>query len=358
MTEVDMLLRDTLTDRAQAAPNGAGLLTRVHTRSRLIRRRRRVGVAGAGVAAVLLGVAGVPVAKGVLPGGDGAPRNVGGPAATTTVGPEATPTPVGSGEPATPPPAVTAVLGPPTFTVPKVPFVAPTGVIDGLAPAVGLVQGTPIIMHSPDGGPGADSQPFLMLYIGANADIAGEPSSGTPVQVRGVRGTLSTPAPAQGPGPYLSWTEPDGTPMYIRASNIPADRLVAYANGLKRGNTAVPVPFSFSLLPEGLELGTVNVSDMVFKVPGQPASADYLYKLGFFLNADGGENSASWPLTVGGRRAQLVPQEDGGRMLMVSQPNGYVLSVQVPVNIKISDADLFRMTAGVTVNPSAKGGRG
>ena len=49
MTEVDMLLRDTLSDRAEAAPTGAGLLARVHTRSRLIRRRRRVGAVGQGV---------------------------------------------------------------------------------------------------------------------------------------------------------------------------------------------------------------------------------------------------------------------------------------------------------------------
>ena len=50
-------------------------------------------------------------------------------------------------------------------------------------------------------------------------------------------------------------------------------------------------------------------------------------------------DAASWPLNLDGRKAQVVPQDDGGRILMVAQPNGYVLAVQVPVNLKISDAD-------------------
>ncbi len=353
MTEVDMLLRDTLTDRADTAPNGAGLLTRVHTRSRLIRRRRRVGAAGAGVAAVLLGVAAVPVAQGLLPGAGGAPENFGGPAATRPVG---TPEPSVSGAPAGPPAAVTAVLGAPDFTVPKVPFTAPTGVIEGLAPAVGLYSGHAMIMHSATGDD-ADSKPFLMLYIDATMSTEGIPGQQSAVRVRGVDGTVFTPTD-QGPGPYVFWTETDGTPMYIVGRNIPVEKLVAYANGLTRGDTPVPVPFAFTLLPKGLELDNVDAGGMVFKVAGQPSSADFTYKLGFLLNADGGGDTSSWPLRVGGRKAQWSPQDDGSRMLMISQPNGHVLSIQVPVNIKISDDDVLRVAAGVTVNGSAKAGRG
>lgn len=355
MTEVDMLLRDTLTDHAETAPNGAGLLSRVHTRSRLIRRRRRVGAAGAGVAAVLLGVAAVPMVNGLLPADRG--EGVGGPAATQRVG---TPEPSASGapasQPASPPATVTAVLAPPNYTLPKVPFIAPTGVIEGLPPAVVQFDGKAMIVHSPTGGD-ADSKPFLMLYVDAKADTAGIEGQETPVRVRGVDGTAFTPND-QGPGPYLSWTEADGTPMYLVGRNIPVDKLVAYANGLKKGESPVQAPFTFSLLPQGLELDNINGGDMVFKVAGQPSSADFMYKLAFLLNADGGENAASWPLQVGGRKAQLVPQDDGGRILQVSQPNGHVLQIQVPENIKISDEDLFRMAAGVTVSGSARAGRG
>jgi hypothetical protein len=354
-----MLLRDTLTDRAEAAPDGHSLLTRVRTRSRLIRRRRRVGAAGAGVAAVLLGVAAVPVVSGLLPG-KAAPEGFGGPAASGTgqgnrpVPGSGTEQPTPPSTSASPPPTVTAVLGPPNFTVPKIPFKAPTGVIEGLSPAVGLYEGNPIIMHSPEGRD-VEDKPLLALYINARLgnDIPGER---TTAQVRGVEATVITPSD-KGPGPYLSWTEPDGTPMYLAARNIPIEKLIAYANGLTRGETPAQVPFTFKLLPQGLELDNINGGSMVFKAAGQPSSADYLYKLGFFYNADGGEGAASWPLKVGSNRAQWSPVSDS-RLLMVSQPNGYVIQIQVPENLKISDDDVLRMAAGVTVNETAKAGRG
>lgn len=353
MTEVDMLVRDTLTDHADAAPTGAGLLTRVHTRSRLLRRRRRVGAAGAGVAAVLLGVAGVPVVSGLLPGdGGGSGETVGGPAATRPAGTE---TPSASGAPTSPLPPFPAVLGPPQITLPIVPFTPPTGVVDGLAPGVAMYDGRAMIMHSPDGG--SEGKPLLMLYIGGTPE-SGVEGTTVPVTVRGVDGTLLKPTDRAHPGVQLTWTEPDGTKMLITAGNIPDDQVVAYANGLRKENMPVDAPFSFTLLPQGMELDNIGPSDMVFKVPGQASSADFIGKLGFFLNADGGQDAASWPLLVGGRKAQFSPQDDGSRVLQVSQPNGYVLQVQVPANLTISDDDIKRMAAGVTVNGGAKAGRG
>jgi hypothetical protein len=347
-----MLLRDTLTDRAETAPNGAGLLSRVHTRSRLIRRRRRVGAAGAGVAAVLLGVAGVPVVTGLLPAAN-TPAGVGGPATTRPIASEATPEPRGSGAPTSPPPPFTAVLGPPEFTTPTVPFTAPAGVVDGLAPGVAMYDGRAMIMHAPE----KDGDPLLMLHIDAKPDgfAQGDPE---PVRVRGVDGSLTRLTDPAHPGMVVSWTEPDGTPMVISAGNLTVDEVVAYANALTRTDSHVAVPFSFTVLPRGMELDNVGPSNMVFKVPGQASTGDFVNKLGFFLNADGGQDAASWPLTVGGRKAAMSPQDDGGRTLMVSQPNGWVLAVQVPVNVTISDDDLFRLAAGVTVTGSARAGRG
>ncbi|GAA0910554.1 hypothetical protein GCM10009558_098710 [Virgisporangium aurantiacum] len=249
------------------------------------------------------------------------------------------------------------MLGPPTFTVPKVPFTAPTGVIDGLAPAAPLFDGKPMIMHSPDGD--SNGKPMLTLYIGSDPGDFVTAGQDATVQVRGVSGKLGKPTDRAHPGTILTWTEPDGTSMVIVAGNIPDEKVIAYANGLTRVESTVTAPFSFKELPQGVELDTVNASDMIFRLPGQASSpGDFQYKLGFILNADGGGESASWPLTIDGRKAQLVPQDDGGTMLMIAQPNGYVLAIQVPVNLKISDADLFRMAEGVTVNPGAKGSRG
>jgi hypothetical protein len=361
MTEVDMLLRDTLTDRAEAAPNGSGLLTRVHTRSRLLRRRRRVGAAGAGIAAVLLGVAGVPVVTGLLPDGGGG-EGVGGPAATKPAGTpdsttgraqEAPP----SGAPTSPPPApFTAVLGPPDLTLPAVPFTPPTGVVEGLAPPVAQYNGKPMIMHSHTGE--SDGKPLLILFIDATPDGFAQ-GTATPVTVRGVSGTLTRPVDRAHPGTILSWTEPDGTRMVISAGNIPDDKVIAYANGLVRKALPVLTPFSFTLLPKGLTLDNVSSADMFFKMPGQASSEDFTYKLGFSLNADGGGEAVDWKLKVGGRRATMSLQDDGGgRILMILQASGYVLAVQVPANLTISDEDLFRMAEGVTVNASARPGRG
>jgi hypothetical protein len=215
-------------------------------------------------------------------------------------------------------------------------------------------------MHSPEGD--ANGKPILTLYINATSGNAdGVPGEKTPVQVRGVAGTVFTPTDRAHPGLELSWTEPDGTPMYITAANIPQERVVAYANGLTKADLPIAVPFSFTLLPQGLELDNVGPSNMVFKVPGQPSSADFMYKLGFFLNADGGDDAASWPLTVGPNKAQFAPQDDNSRVLQVyvlSEPTSYVIQIQVPENIKLADDDLIRMAAGITVNPSAKAGRG
>lgn len=346
MTEVDMLVRDTLADRAESAPTGAGLLARVQTRSRLIRRRRRVGAAGAGVAAVLLGVAAVPAVSGLLPG-DAPREGVGSPATAkpspTALDPSASPTP---------PPTVNAVLGPPNFTLPTVPFRPATGVIPGLPEGLAMFDGTPMIMHTS----GAEKDPLLMVYINRQAESV--PGEETVVQVHGVPAKLITPTDPVHPGLQLSWTEPDGTPMWISAGNVTGDQVVAYANALKREDMPVVAPFSFQQLPKGLELHVVGGSDMIFGQPGQDPNGTWQYKLGFILGADGDDDAASWPLRVGSNKAKNIPQEDGGRMLMVALPDGNVLSVQVPVNLKISDADLLRMAAGVTVNAGAKASRG
>ena len=77
MVELDDLLRGTLSERADAAPDATGLLGAVHDRSARLRTRRRIAMT-AGAAAVAAALAVPAVVIGVT-GGDG---SVSGPAAS------------------------------------------------------------------------------------------------------------------------------------------------------------------------------------------------------------------------------------------------------------------------------------
>jgi hypothetical protein len=356
--DVDMLLRDTLRDRAQAAPAGAGLLRQVRTRSRLLRCRRRAGVAGAGVAAVVLAAGTAPLLSnltnaggpGVVPGASAT-----GPAGGTARTPSASPT--------GPAPALAAVLAPATVTLPVFPFEPGSDAVPGLGPARAMVfAGNVYLSHPSTGSDG----PSLDVHLGV--DPAPDPTGqdgisvqNTTVRVRGVEGTLRTVTKETYTSRTLSWGDAGGAggsgAMWIRADGVAPDRMIAYADALRPGTVEITAPFTFDLLPQGLVLDDIGPTDMVFRLAGQPAGEDWTHKLAVLLNADGGAEAATWPLRVGGRPAQIVPQ-DGGRSLMVLQESGNILVVQVPTNLTISDGDLLRLAAGIRVTAAAKAGRG
>jgi hypothetical protein len=178
----------------------------------------------------------------------------------------------------------------------------------------------------------------------------------TTVPVRGVDGNLRTVTKETYTTRSLSWQDASG-PMWIRAERVEPTLMIAYADGLRPGSVEVAVPFTFELLPQGLELDNVGPTDMVFRLPGQQPGGSWSDRLAILLNADGGDGSQNWPLRVGNRPAQIVAQ-DGGRSLMVLQESGNILVIQVPPNLQISDEDLRRMAAGIRVTAKAQAGRG
>jgi hypothetical protein len=362
MSDVDMLLQDTLRDHAQAAPTGAGLLTRVHTRSRLIRRRRRVGAAGAGVAAVLLGAAGAPAVLDLSGpgGGGGAGPAAPAPGAPTVQAPSktfaGTPDPSRSDAAPKPQPTVEVRLVTAKVTVPAFPFTPPTGVIPGLGPGRAMFDGSPHLYHPPSG----ENAPQLSMYVSARFErLPPEPSTIVEsVQVRGTTGELRTITEGGTPiQRLLSFTLPDGTWMSVTTSNVTVEQLIAYLDGLTPGPVPVEAPFTFTVLPGGLDVDNVSPSDMVFRIPGQQPGGGFEGKLAVMLNADGNDDSASWPLTVKGQPAKIQPQ-DGGRSLYILQPSGSAVVVQVPANIVMNDADLLKLGAGITVTSAAQSARG
>jgi hypothetical protein len=363
MNDVDMLLRDTLRDRAEVAPAATSLLTRVRTRSRLLRRRRRAGVAGAGAAAVVLAAATVPVAVEWAGRDGGAPSGFGGPATSGSATREPVQSGPASGGPApsrpTPPSVapLVATLGPPQYTLPAFPFTP--GPMPGLTKPVAGLDGDVYLMHSPD----SPDAPSVQVFTGATGPrfVEGEPglqAESTPIEVRGVTGTLRT----ESAGPdfvsrTLYWREASGAWIWVRATNMTPTAMLAYANSLQPGPVQIRAPFTFDLLPQGLALDNVGPSDMVFRQPGQPAGGTWESKLGFLLNADGGGDAASWPLRARGQPAKIHVQ-DQERSAWVLQPNGTILVIQVPQWLVISDDDLLRLAAGVHVATSAQAGRG
>ncbi len=356
MNEIDMLLRDTLRDRAEAAPAATGLLTRVHTRSRQARRRRRVGVAGAGAAAVVLATAAVPAVVQVVGRGDGGPGGFGGPAVSGSAGDRTASGPAGAPTPSEKVQPLVATLGAPQFTLPTFPFV-PT-VTAGLAPARAGMDGEVYLRHAPE----APGSPSVQVFAGSAAPRFIEPERGVqvsfaPTMVRGVAGMLRTETMAGFVSRSLYWRETPDTWLWIRTDDLGPEAMVAYAEGLRPGSVAIQAPFTFGLLPQGLALDSVGPSDMVFRLPGQPAGGSWENKLAFLLNADGGEGAESWPHRVNGQPARIHVQ-DGERSAWVLQRNGTILVIQVPQALAISDEDLLRLAAGVRVNATAQAGRG
>jgi hypothetical protein len=356
MNDVDMLVRDTLQDRADVAPAGTGLLTLVHSRSRQLRRRRRLAAAGAGAAAVVLVVAVAPAVLNL--DRDGGPARTGAPAASGSPTRGAGPSSEPGSEPSAGPTPVRAVLGRPDLRLPEFPFTPKPDAVAGLGPARVMVDGGPYLMHAPL----TDNGPSLEAHTGTAeppfpAAEAGVTVTSGQTRVRGRDATLRRVTSDGYVERTLQWQESPGVWLWVRSSTVDPAGLVAYAEGLRAGPMPVEAPFTFDLLPQGLTPDVVGPSVMVFRLPGQPAGGTFLGKLAILLNAESGSDTSMWLLRVDGRPA-TVRQQDGERSFAMLMPDGSALVIQVPPWLVISDEDLVRLAGGITVSGTARPGQG
>jgi hypothetical protein len=319
------LLRRTLAEQESLAPDPVEVLRTVRAR---IVRRRRVRVAAAAGVAVVLTVA-VVVAPSVLRAGPPPPPPLG------SAPPTAPPGPLD-------PVAVSSVpLVPARLTFPRVPLV-PTYVPPGVGRTyTALLEGSgPALLHRwPRRSlrPGELGWPNLYVLFAASEPTV--PGTAQPVTVGDRPATVFTE------GTPTTWTlvvrwSPT---LWVTASmqfpegDAPT-QLVDYVSGLRGTPTAVGPVFGFGLAPAGWQ--PVESTPFIVTLSG------------------GGERlSANMSLQgpVGGRPvgdATLTEPEGGDGQWVLHVPRGDSwLELTGSAGLRLTDADLTRLAASVTVRP-------
>jgi hypothetical protein len=330
MLDVESKLRATLVDRADAAPPVGTLLTDVHQRSRR-QRRHRAGLAGA--AALAVAVVAAALAPQLLTGRGGA-------------GPAIEP----GTQPAT---VVTHELVPPSFTAPVFPFISTAGPPGFEAPRTRLDGGEPLLSYvRPHPGAVADA---LDVIVGDTAPACA--TVGDPVAVRGTTGRVHQDA--QLGRQVLCWQE--GATQWVRIVATPSvslQTMTSVAEGLRPGTVPITVPFAFDLLPAGLLLDDMGETVMSFRPTDRPRSPSaFDGELAVFLNEEGEPDLVAPTVDVAGKPG-WIHSEEMGQILNVRLGSGLMLSIQVPESLRMSEADLVRLGAGIRVLPGARPGHG
>lgn len=359
-------LRETLRRHAGDAPPSAGLLDAVRARSRRRRRHRQVTAVGAAVVAVALALT-APVA---VRGATDQPAPPGRPAATSQ------------------PPLESQLVAPPDLALPDFPFTpgwtppeAPETVYShhGFG-MVSLAQRRPdgvavlwadVNLEDPDHTL-RSAEKLLATVGGDGGTIADEP-----VTVQGRDGVLST-ATSTGtededePQPpstavVVTWLHEPGLRVGVFGDN--ADDVLRYAEELTEEPFPAQTPFTFDLMPPGVELDSMQPSSMTF-YPEAPPSGSEIHALKVELLRGGGPgmpldcplapeaqqatDSGQCPLPrepvqVGEHAAELI----GDDMVVVYLEDGLALSVAAAGVLALSHDDLLRFAAGVHVTEYA-----
>lgn len=320
MTQIDELVRATLSDRTDRAPGAGGLLAAVHRRSRRRRRHRAIAAGAALIVVAGLTIA-APSVLDWIPGGPDAP----------------------AGAPIADSPNLVA----PTYTLPAFPFTPatrPAGVGD---PTVDIRHGVAALTY-PTATPAG---PGLTVLVGA-APVNDTSADRQPRQVRGRSAVLGTKQVADHLWLVLDWQESPTQWVQVMATGMSADQLISFAEALTPPPPALSltIPFTFDLVPDGWQLTTVTGGSMVFGPPTRAASADNQYQLVVDLE-ETTEVPPGSTVQVGGRTGRLA-----GGQLAVDLGSGRTLYVQAPT--EFSTSTLIRFAAGVHVTPQAKAGVG
>ncbi|MDP9793323.1 cytoskeletal protein RodZ [Catenuloplanes nepalensis] len=350
MDDLDRLLAETMHDAAGRAPSDDGLLRGVHHRSRAI-HRRRVLTGVSAVAAVALVAVGVPFMsvlatrpEPVVPPAATAPAVPPSPTASATASPTPSAAPPSSGPPASPAPppprseapASTAVTLAEGWTAPVFPYTLPAAE-DRRTPVATMNDGDLIgFFETTDPQHEAD---ITVTVSGAEPpDGAG---SETARRVRGRDGTLRTVEQQPARQLALTWQESPSRWITLATDDTyTPDEVVAWADGLSAGSIEVQPPFQLDLSPARLTTTTVTASRMIFSSPGTGGISLILQDRTPLSGAN---------QTVGGYSAALTRDGDIARLAIDVRDWDATLEITVGDGLTISDADLLRFGAAVTL---------
>ncbi|GIJ48607.1 hypothetical protein Val02_54930 [Virgisporangium aliadipatigenens] len=349
MADLDRILRGSMHENAERAPQAVDLLGKVHQRSdRLVRRRRRLTTVAAAVAVLVSGGIAAPV---LMNTGrqDGPPPAARQTETTAAASPEPTTTRAVTIIP--PPPS--AESGPPIGTGTQVTFA--DGAVTppqfpyrpGFAPVGGGFQ-TPLItmengdlvgfFEAVDGDRGAD----VTIRVGSRKPTfdGGGAVSESSERVRGKTAVLRTVDKAQTDLHILYWQE--SATQWIR---IDTDDTYTTTQVLEIGESlrAAGLPAVLTLrpdrIPNGLPVRTTTPSTLAFGPAEKSAISVVLRK----------PRALTGPTVAVGEHRGVV----NGSTLSVAI-DGFTLEVTVGDGYRVDNAELIRFAAGIKVSDSAE----
>ncbi|HEY7226376.1 MAG TPA: SigE family RNA polymerase sigma factor [Micromonosporaceae bacterium] len=304
-------LRETLAQRADEAPEGAGMAQTVRHGAARAARRRRVAT-GAGIAAVAVIVAAVAVVVAFLRP----------PASTAPVEPTPT-TPLHT--PSPPPGMVSLSLGPPTY--PYAFAFVPPGVG---SPYITTVEGN-ARLHYGDGSPEHDR--LETGFQSSRPIVLPDTTVQSPTTINGLPATLVT-SNSNRPGATIMWQQDGLWFTVFTDGTVSVDDLRRFAESMGPGSTEGtprndPIDVVASaIVPAGYVVYLRQI-DTVCVRPGDAPSVTEgicigVSSLDFTITHSGG-------FTLDGSPAYLQMLAPGGTALVVMRPDGQFVRVAPPV---------------------------
>ncbi len=333
-TALEQLVYEELHDLAESAPAGTALLGRVHARSRQIGRRQRAGVAAGALLLAAVAAVAAPNLAGRFHGASGVEKFATAPAPTTAT---AAPT------------APAFSLAPPRFAVPTLPWRPSTAPVGGLqSPVVtldaGVVRG---YYAAKDPERGTD----VTVSVSAGQPIFG-PAAGTvtevPRTVGARRAMLRTVHVSPAAQLTLYWQDQAGRWVRLDTDDtLTDDQVVRLAERLGPAELAVVQPLAFVLAPEGMVLDTATPTKVAFRA--DPAGPGRIVCELVAAPPSGGDR-----VSVGGRQGRLTRTPEGVSLTVPLTDPAATLVVRAPAEFAVTDADLVRFVAGISLTDQAE----
>jgi hypothetical protein len=353
MTDVDPLLRAALRRHADGAPPADGLLAAVHARSAGLRRRRRVAMVSAALAAVVALGTGTALATTIQHGVRVGWPPVGSNGNSTR--PASTP-PVTSTGPTSPSPSRTPIgdahalrLDTPAYQVPTFPFRLGADAPAMRSPVITMVRGE-LQAYYEAVDPEKDAD--VTLVTGARHPTFGIPAGPVTEVARSMRdhiGKLRNEAVSPAAQLTAYWQESANLWVQLRTDDTyTPDQLIKLVNGLVADSAQVAVPLRFDWAPKGLVPDTMTPSIVGFVPSTGTAGAEVVTCT---LSRARSLSGASVP--VGSYHGVL--RHDGGTTLTVALTDWHItLTVRIASGYTMTDADLARFAAGIQVTERAE----